>query len=307
MIPTVIGRGHLIDTDRLSKEEMEELFGRAEYWRTHRQHWHRAYPGHFAANLFFEPSTRTRISFEVAEKKLGMEVLHLDGETSSVVKGESFYDTCRTLSSIGVDVAVVRHRGTGLLAEMAEKETGVTLINAGEGNGGHPTQALLDLFTLRRHFGTLAGLTVVIAGDLLHSRVARSNLWALSAFGARVILSGPDSMRDPSMEEFAPYLPFDEAIRQADAVMMLRVQLERHERELFTSAEDYLNRHGLTSDRLAIMPPHAIIMHPAPVNRGVEIESGLVEHPRSKIFEQMENGVWVRMAILERALQGRNN
>ncbi|SDW04499.1 aspartate carbamoyltransferase [Marininema mesophilum] len=305
MISMIADRGHLIDTDHLSREEMEELFIRAEYWRTHPEAWQHAFPGRFAANLFFEPSTRTRISFEVAEKKLGMETLHLDGERSSTVKGETMEDTLKTLAAIGVEVVVVRHQGVGRLATMAEVDTGVTLINAGEGNGGHPTQALLDLFTLQRHFGHLAGLTVVIAGDIRHSRVARSNLWALRSFGARVIVTGPESMRDPSMEEVASYLPFDEAIEQADALMMLRVQLERHEESLFTSADAYRLAYGLTRERLERMPAHGIILHPAPVNRDVEIESELVEHPRSKIFTQMENGVWIRMAVLERALLGR--
>ncbi|SFS50381.1 aspartate carbamoyltransferase catalytic subunit [Marininema halotolerans] len=305
MISTLTERSHLIDTDQLSKQEMEELFERAEFWRTHPERWQRAFPGRFVANLFFEPSTRTRISFEVAEKKLGMETLHLDGERSSTVKGETMEDTLKTLAAIGVEVVVVRHQGVGRLASMAEIDTGVSLINAGEGHGGHPTQALLDLYTLQQHFGRLAGLTVVIAGDLRHSRVARSNLWALRTFGARVILSGPESMRDLSMEENAIYLPFDEAIKQADAVMMLRVQLERHEENLFTSADAYRTAYGLTRERMEQMPTHGIIMHPAPVNRDVEIASELVEHPRSKIFKQMENGVWIRMAVLERALLGR--
>ncbi|PTX51934.1 aspartate carbamoyltransferase [Melghirimyces profundicolus] len=305
MIHTEVRKGHLIDTDHLSVSEMEGLFERADTWRSrNRTETARAYPGRFVANLFFEPSTRTRISFEVAERRLGMEVFRLDQETSSTEKGESFYDTLRTLDSLGVEAAVIRHAGGGLLAEMAGRSPGPALINAGEGEGGHPTQALLDLYTLRRHFGHLSGLRVAIVGDIRHSRVARSNLWALKAFGARPVLSGPESMRDPRLESAAPYLSFADAIREADAVMMLRVQLERHRESLFGSAEEYRARYGLTKDRLERMRPHTVILHPAPVNRGVEIDGELVEHPRSKIFEQMENGVWVRMAVLERAMEG---
>ncbi len=170
-----------------------------------------------------------------------MEVLRLDEGSSSSVKGESFYDTLRTLSSVGVDVAVIRHTRGGLLAEMAARSPGIALVNAGEGKGGHPTQALLDLFTLHSHFGALSGLRVAIVGDLRHSRVARfQNLRALQAFGARPVLADfQESMRDPALEKDAPYLPMDEALRQADAVMMLRIQLERHREKLITSPEEY--------------------------------------------------------------------
>ncbi|MFD1426681.1 aspartate carbamoyltransferase catalytic subunit [Kroppenstedtia sanguinis] len=294
--------GHLIDTE-LTRGEMEALFERASIFRRSPAH-RGGYEGRLAANLFFEPSTRTRLSFEVAERKLGMEVLCLDEGRSSSVKGESFYDTLRTLSAVGVDVAVIRHSGGGLLAEMVKRSPGIALVNAGEGEGGHPTQALLDLYTLYQHFGALSGLLVAIVGDLRHSRVARSNLCALRAFGAQPVLSGPESMRDPALEQEAPYLPLDEALRQADAVMLLRIQLERHQEELFTSPADYHRQFGLTSERLERMPAHGVILHPGPVNRGVEIDGQLVEHPRSKIFDQVENGVWIRMAVLERAIEG---
>jgi len=180
----------------------------------------------------------------------------------------------------------------------------IHLVSAGEGCTAHPTQALLDLYTLQKHFGEVKGLTVAIIGDIRHSRVARSNLWSLKKFGIRVILSGPESMRAPDLEEHAPYFPMEEALRQADAVMMLRVQLERHQKTLFSSAEEYHRAYGLTTDRLACMQPHAVIMHPGPVNRGVEIADELVEHPRSKIFEQMACGVPVRMAVLEWVMEG---
>ncbi|QKG84743.1 aspartate carbamoyltransferase catalytic subunit [Kroppenstedtia pulmonis] len=303
MIQTKISQGHLIDTEFLSREEIEALMERASYWESRGREPAGTYKGYFAANLFFEPSTRTRISFEVAEKKLGMDVLHLDGDTSSCVKGESFYDTLRTLASIGVHVAVIRHQGTGGLERVARMNPGLSLISAGEGSGAHPTQALLDLYTIQQSFSEIKGLTVAIIGDIRHSRVARSNLWTLRKFGARVVLSGPEHLQDPGLD-WTEFLPVDEAIRQADVVMMLRVQWERHQQEHFPDKESYFRKYGLTLDRMEKMQSHAIILHPAPVNRGVEIADELVEHPRSRIFKQMDNGVWIRMAVLERGIQG---
>jgi aspartate carbamoyltransferase catalytic subunit len=213
-------------------------------------------------------------------------------------------DTLRTLESLGVDVAVVRRGGPDILGELALRVRDIRLVNAGEGCTAHPTQALLDLYTLQKHFGEVKGLTVAMIGDLRHSRVVRSNLWSLKTFGVRVILSGPESMRAPDLEELAPFVPLEEALRQVDAVMMLRVQLERHREALFSSAEAYHRAYGLTMERFARMQPHAVIMHPGPVNRGVEIADELVEHPRSKISEQMACGVPVRMAVLEWAMGG---
>ncbi|MEW9032338.1 MAG: aspartate carbamoyltransferase catalytic subunit [Planifilum fimeticola] len=295
---------HLIDTKDLSREEIDHLLERARYWEKKGEAEDGPFRGRFAANLFFEPSTRTRFSFEVAERRLGMEVLRFEEGTSSTVKGESLLDTLRTLEALGVDVAVIRRGGPDILGELALRVRSIRLVNAGEGCTAHPTQALLDLYTLQKHFGEVKGITVAMIGDLRHSRVVRSNLWSLKTFGARVILSGPESMRAPELEAYAPYVPLEEAIRQADAVMMLRVQLERHREALFSSAEEYHRAYGLTMERFARMSPHAVIMHPGPVNRGVEIADELVEHPRSKIFEQMACGVPVRMAVLEWAMKG---
>lgn len=295
---------HLIDTKDLSREEIDRLLERARYWEKKEKAEDGPFRGRFAANLFFEPSTRTRFSFEVAERRLGMEVLRFEEGISSTVKGESLADTLRTLEALGVDVAVIRCGGPDVLGELARRVRRIRLVNAGEGCTAHPTQALLDLYTLQKHFGEVKGLTVAMIGDVRHSRVVRSNLWSLKKFGSRVILSGPGSMRAPELEEYAPYVPLEEAIRQADAVMMLRVQLERHQRKLFSSAEEYHRAFGLTMERYALMQPHAVILHPGPVNRGVEIADELVEHPRSKIFEQMACGVPVRMAVLEWAMEG---
>lgn len=297
-------REHLLDTSQLGLEELKAIMARARYWEDHWRPEMHPYRGRFAANLFFEPSTRTRFSFEVAEKRLGMEVVNFSPEGSSTTKGESLYDTVRTLSSIGVEVVVIRHSEPEVIKALAQQEVGCKILNAGAGKWAHPSQALLDLYTMLKHVGDLSGKTVAMIGDIAHSRVVRSNLWSLKRFGANVILSGPEEMRDPQCEQEAPYVPFVEALQMADIVMMLRVQLERHHRTVFTSRQAYHEQYGLTLDRLGMMKPDAIIMHPGPVNRGVELADEVVEHPRSKIFEQKANGVWVRMAILERALEG---
>lgn len=251
--------------------------------------------------MFFENSTRTRFSFEMAEKRLGAQVLNFAAAVSSVEKGESIYDTVRTLESMGIDAGVIRLKPIGMLEGIAEK-IGVPLVNAGDGNNEHPTQALLDLYTMKAHFGELKGLKVSIIGDIKHSRVARSNLWALQKFGAKVKLCAPENMQAQELEAYASYVSMEEALG-ADVVMMLRVQLERHTDGILKSAAEYRLHYGLTEERAAKLPPHALIMHPAPVNRGVEIDDALVEHPQSRIFKQMQNGVPIRMAVLERALR----
>ncbi|MBA4542515.1 aspartate carbamoyltransferase catalytic subunit [Thermoactinomyces sp. CICC 10521] len=293
---------HLMDTSELTKEEIRRILERAHFWEEHQASGLAPFTGRFAANLFFEPSTRTRFSFEVAEKRLGMQVVNFTPDVSSSTKGESLFDTVKTLVSIGVEVAVIRLTDEQELLFLIKQNPGCAIINAGAGSFAHPSQSLLDLYTLVKHFGDLTGKRVAVIGDIAHSRVVRSNLWTLKQFGAEMIVSGPEEMRDPEVERIAPYVSFEEALRTADVVMLLRVQLERHQGKLFSSREEYHRRYGLSAERLKIMKPEAIIMHPAPVNRGVEIADELVEHPRSKIFEQMKNGVWIRMAILERAL-----
>lgn len=282
----------------LSQQEIQSILDRAAHWEQHPSKVHELLKGKFVANMFFENSTRTRTSFEVAEKRLGAEVINFSAAASSVEKGESIYDTVRTLESMGIDAGVIRLKPIGLLAEMAQKIQ-VPLINAGDGNNEHPTQALLDLYTMQKHFGSLKGLNVAIIGDIYHSRVARSNLYALRKFGANVVFCAPDNMKAPELD--VEYVSMEQAIN-ADVVMMLRVQLERHALGMLQSAEAYRESFGLTTERAARMQPHAIIMHPAPVNRNVEIDSELVEAENSKIFPQMSNGVPVRMAVIERAL-----
>ncbi|WP_166243877.1 aspartate carbamoyltransferase catalytic subunit [Paenibacillus turpanensis] len=290
----------LIGLKGMSRDELESILNRAAFWEACPNKVEPVLQGKFVANMFFENSTRTRFSFEVAEKRLGAEVLNFAAAVSSVQKGESIYDTVKTLESMGIDAGVVRIKAIGVMEELA-RTIKVPIINAGDGNNEHPTQALLDLYTMRKQFGSIAGLTVAIIGDIKHSRVARSNLWALRELGAKVMFCAPDNMHAPELEAYAPYVSIDEAVK-ADVVMMLRVQLERHDTGLIRSAEDYREHYGLTVDRAAAMAPHAIIMHPAPINRGVEIDDELVECERSRIFAQMANGVPVRMAVIERAL-----
>ena len=296
---------HLIGLKDLSKEQIIRLVERGEYWAKRPAEQADSLKGRFVANLFFEASTRTRFSFEVAQKRLGAHVLNFIPEISSSVKGETVYDTLRTLEAMGVEAAVIRTKKEGLLQELAAK-VNLHLVNAGDGTNEHPTQCLLDLLTIKQQFGRLEGLTVAIIGDLRHSRVLGSHLHALPKLGVKLLLSGPRSMMP--QEERIPagvqVVEIEDAVRTADVVMMLRVQLERHAESLYISKEDYHLRHGLTLERAAMMKPDAVIMHPAPVNRGVEIHTDLVECPKSLIQKQVTNGVAVRMAVLETLLKG---
>ena len=292
----------LLGLKGVSKQEIESILDRAAYWENYPVKVTDELSGKFIANMFFENSTRTRFSFEVAEKRLGAEVLNFSAAVSSVQKGESIYDTVRTLESMGIDAGVIRLKPVGVLEELAQKIK-IPLINAGDGNNEHPTQALLDMYTMRKHFGEIKGLHVAIIGDILHSRVARSNLWGLTTMGARVSFCAPPNMTAPDLEGQVEYVSMEEAL-QADVVMMLRIQLERHDTGLIQSAEDYREHYGLTVDRVKLIKPHAIIMHPAPVNRNVEIDDEVVEHEQSRIFTQISHGVPIRMAVIERALQG---
>jgi aspartate carbamoyltransferase catalytic subunit len=291
---------HLLGLKGVPADEITAIMNRAAFWEQYPAKVTASLQGKFVANMFFENSTRTRFSFEVAQKRLGAQVLNFSAAASSVQKGESIYDTVRTLESMGIDAGIVRLKPQGVLQELADKVK-IPLINAGDGNNEHPTQALLDFYTMRKHFGEIRGLTVSIIGDIKHSRVARSNLWGLLALGANVKFCAPANMQAPELAEFVSYVSMEEALK-ADVVMMLRVQLERHEDGLFNSTAEYREQYGLTVERAAKMPSHSIIMHPAPVNRNVEIDDELVECERSKIFTQIGNGVPIRMAVIERAL-----
>lgn len=282
---------HVISADKMSKQEIIDLLDLAEKLRHQPMRFGKQL---FAANLFFEPSTRTRMSFDVAEKKLGMEVLDLSATTSSTQKGESLYDTAKTFEAIGADLLVIRHENDDW-AEALEETLNIPIINAGAGKKDHPTQSLLDASTIYEEFGTFDELKVVIAGDIKHSRVAKSNAAILSHLGAEVYLSAPQVYKDETLPY--PYISMDEAAETTDVLMLLRVQNERHETG-HPEESHYLEQYGLTKERESRMKEHAIIMHPAPVNRGVEIDSDLVECNRSRIFRQMNHGVYVRMAVI---------
>ncbi|PJW18794.1 aspartate carbamoyltransferase catalytic subunit [Geobacillus sp. WSUCF-018B] len=292
---------HLFTLSELPLSDITRLLDEAEAFRRGRA-WRPAAPM-YVANLFFEPSTRTKCSFEMAERKLGLHVIPFDPEHSSVQKGETLYDTVRTLEAIGVDAVVIRHHEDAYF-EALRHSVGVSIINAGDGCGHHPTQSLLDLLTIRQEFGAFAGLTVAIIGDIRHSRVARSNAEVLTRLGANVLFASPDEWKDET-NVHGTYVDLDEAVAKADVVMLLRIQHERHAEKMGLTKEEYHRQYGLTLERARQMKPGAIILHPAPVNRGVEIASELVEAKPSRIFKQMENGVYVRMAVLKRAMEGR--
>lgn len=256
----------------------------------------------YVSNLFFENSTRTKTSFEVAERKLGLQVVPFDVSTSSVNKGETLYDTVKTLESLGINLVVIRHEKDAFYNEL--KKINIPIINGGDGKGNHPSQCLLDLMTIHHEFGKFKGLKIGILGDVKHSRVANSNAEALRKLGAKVYVSGPEKWFDEGAMINGTYLPIDQLIGEVDVLMLLRIQHERHGEKMKISLEKYHKKYGLTKDREKKMKKNAVIMHPAPINRGVEIDDDLVECKRSRIFKQMENGVYARMAILKDVLEG---
>ena len=255
--------------------------------------------GHTVVNLFFEPSTRTRTSFEIAEKRLSADTVNIASSGSSVSKGETLADTVRNLEAMAPDMIVLRHASAGA-GHLVARLCGARVINAGDGMHEHPTQALLDAFTIRERKGGIAGLRVAIVGDLLHSRVFRSNLLLLRALGAEVCACGPATLMLPDMARLGvrATTSVDEAVEGADIVMLLRVQLERMRGHFFPSLREYFQRFGMTPDRLRRAAPDAIVMHPGPMNRGVEIAPEVADGSRSVILEQVANGVAVRMAVL---------
>jgi aspartate carbamoyltransferase catalytic subunit len=289
----------LISIDSLNDSHIERLLDEGRRWfeynRSEARGTDKRLQSKLVFNLFYENSTRTAMSFAAAAHRLGASPVFLPVEQSSIKKGETFEDTARTLNAMRPDVVVIRHRENGAPAAMAEIME-CAVINAGDGTNEHPTQALLDALTLSTRFGRVEGLKVAICGDIRHSRVARSNAKLLPRLGAEVRLAGPASLMPGDL----PALSIDEAIDGADVVMMLRVQRERLEEELGDAPGEYLERYGLTSDRLAKAAPDAVVMHPGPMNRGVEIADDVADDPhRSLIQLQVEAGVAVRMACLD--------
>ena len=289
----------LVSMKQVSETEILAILDRAQNFE---EYGARELPGKYTvSNLFFEPSTRTKTSFEVAERKLGIDVVPFESGFSSTVKGETLYDTVKTLESIGIDALVIRHPEVGYYEQLLGK-TNISIINGGDGSGQHPTQSLLDLYTIREEFGSFDGLNIVIAGDVAHSRVAKSNADALTRLGANVTFLCPAEWAG----EFEAVHEWNDKLLSSDVIMLLRVQHERHDGKSSFTKESYHHQYGLTIERAKKMKENAIIMHPAPINRGVEIDGDLIECSKSRIFKQMENGVYIRMAVLESVLKGRN-
>jgi aspartate carbamoyltransferase catalytic subunit len=301
---------HLLSTGDLSREEALRILDTADELLAVAQRPIKKLPtlrGRTVVNLFFEDSTRTRISFEAAAKRLSADVINFSAKGSSVSKGESLKDTAMTLQAMGADAVVIRHHSSGAPYRLAHMEwTQGAVINAGDGMHEHPTQALLDAFTMRRHLGDLAGKNVTIVGDVLHSRVARSNALLLHTLGADVTLVAPPTLLPVGIETWpvATSYDLDTALEKSDAVMMLRVQRERMNASYFPSAREYSRRYGLDQARMNRMPEDAIVMHPGPMNRGMEITADVADSVRSVIVEQVTNGVAVRMAVLYLLLGG---
>lgn len=290
---------NLLSMDEVSTEEIMTILNRAAEFEAGAQP--QLEKEYFVANLFFEPSTRTKTSFEVAERRVGATVIPFDTGFSSVLKGETLYDTVKTIQQSGIEAVVIRHKQDAYYEELLEG-LDVAIVNAGDGAGQHPSQSLLDLYTIYKEFGRFEGVQVTIAGDISHSRVAKSDAIALEKLGADVHFVCPPEWQG----EFNAQHEWNQQIETSDVIMLLRVQHERDAAYEGFTTESYHAQYGLTVEREKQMKDGAIIMHPAPINRGVEIDSSLVECERSRIFAQMKNGLYIRMAIMEQILKGRD-
>lgn len=302
-MPAAFPHRHLLGIEQLSRDDILRILDEAEPWvafNRGRRKEDRRLAGLTQINAFFENSTRTLFSFEIAGKRLGAQVANFHPAASSVRKGESLIDTALTLNAMQPDVLVIRHEAVGAAADVAAV-MGCPVINAGDGRGEHPTQALLDALTIRRRKGRIEGLTVAICGDVRHSRVAGSNLLCLPRLGAEVRAVGPEILLPDALPDgVTGYTDFDAGIAGADVVMMLRIQRERMEAAVSGSLGDFHDRYGLTRQRLRGAAPDALVMHPGPMNRGVEIDGELADDPRrSAVLDQVEHGVAVRMAVLD--------
>ena len=292
----------LISMNDLSKEEIIKILDSASFMKQIILSGNKKAPhlqGKSIVTLFYENSTRTRMSFELASKYLGAASANISASASSVAKGETLIDTGRTLDMMGTDIIIIRHPMSGAAALLA-KNVNASVINAGDGMNEHPTQSLLDIFSLREKMGSLEGLKVAIVGDIYHSRVARSNIIGMSKMGARVVLAAPATLMPPCIEEMGAEIASsaDQAVRDADAVMGLRIQKERQQAGLLPSLREYFRYYSLDEERISLAKPDAVIMHPGPMNRGVEISSSVADGGASIINEQVRSGVAVRMALL---------
>jgi aspartate carbamoyltransferase catalytic subunit len=292
----------LLDIQSLTADEITTVLDTAQAFKAVSERAIKKVPalrGKTVINLFIEPSTRTRISFELAAQRLTADIINFTAEASSLKKGETLKDTARNLEALNADIIIIRHSATGAPHFLA-RFLKASVINAGDGAHEHPTQALLDSFTIREKKGRIAGLKVTILGDILYSRVARSNIWALSKLGAHVTLCGPSTLVPRVFEEIGCHVTHDveEAIADADIINLLRIQHERQRKTMFPSIGEYASLFGLNKARLARTKPDVLIMHPGPINRGVEIDSDVADCERSVILEQVTNGLAVRMAAL---------
>jgi aspartate carbamoyltransferase catalytic subunit len=295
-------RKHLLDIQSLSAEEITFALDTAKTFKAVGERAIKKVPalrGKTIINLFVEPSTRTRISFELAAQRLTADVINFSADTSSLKKGETLKDTVKNLEALNADVIIIRHSATGA-PHFISRFLEASVINAGDGAHEHPTQALLDTFTIREKKGKIAGLNVTILGDILYSRVARSNIWALTKLGAKVTLCGPSTLVPKVFEQMGCKVTYNvaEAIADADIINLLRIQHERQRASMFPSLNEYTALFGLNKARLALTKPDVLIMHPGPINRGVEIDSEIADCGRSVILEQVTNGLAVRMATL---------
>jgi len=295
-------RPHLLDIESLTADELWTVLDTARAFKAVGERAIKKVPalrGKTVVNLFVEPSTRTRTSFELSEQRLSADIINFTAEASSLKKGETLKDTARNLEALNVDFIIIRHTAAGaphFLARVLDAH----VINAGDGAHEHPTQALLDVFTIREKKGRIAGLKVTILGDILYSRVARSDIWALTKLGAEVTLCGPATLVPRTFEQMGCRVTYnvEEAIREADIINLLRIQHERQRKTMFPGIGEYTTLFGLTQARMALTRPDVLIMHPGPINRGVEIDSELADGGRSVILEQVTNGLAVRMAVL---------
>jgi aspartate carbamoyltransferase catalytic subunit len=296
-------RKDLLGIKDLSKEELELILQTAESFKEISLRPIKKVPalrGKTVVNFFFEASTRTRTSFELSAKRLSADILSVSVPTSSVTKGESLKDTIRNLLSLKVEVIIIRHSDAGAPQLIADYFKNVSVINAGDGSHEHPTQALLDLYTIKEKKGKIAGLNIAIVGDILHSRVARSNIWGMTKLGAKVTVVGPRTLIPVEVEKMGVTVETDlmKAIKQSDVIYMLRIQNERLKSNLFPSIREYARLYGLNAEKLKEAKKDVIIMHPGPINRGVEISSEVADGPYSVILDQVTNGLAVRMAVL---------
>lgn len=295
-------RRHLLGLEELSAAEITALLDRADEFRRLAEAGHTKLDllaGSVVANLFFEPSTRTRTSFGLAAKRLSADTVDFSSSGSSLSKGETFLDTARTIEAMGVSQVVVRHNVPGA-PHLLAKRLGASVLNAGDGTHEHPTQGLLDIFTIRRHKGRLDGLTVTLVGDILHSRVARSNIWGLTKLGARVIVCGPATLIPPRIERLGVEVSsrLDEVLAESDCVNLLRVQFERQRGAFFPSIREYAHLFGMNRERLQRSKPDLLVLAPGPINRGVELTAEVADGRQSLILEQVTNGLLIRMACL---------